>query len=102
MQVRRSRQRGVGVVEQTPQLVLSVLGVAHLGDEIAHERFGHVAGQASDRLLGEQVQLLRQFGSEVGNVLERGEPGLADALGGRILVEQVQHPGVAEVVGEIG
>jgi hypothetical protein len=75
-----------------------VLGVAHLRDQMAQERFGHGAGQASDRLLGEQVELLGQFRSEVRNLLERAEAGLTKALGRGILVEQVQHPGAAEVV----
>jgi len=64
--------------------VVGVLRVAHLGDQIANKRFGDVARQVSDGLPSDQVQLLRQLRSEIRNLLQCGEAGLADALGGGV------------------
>jgi len=102
LQVRRSGPCGSGIAEQAAQLLRGVWGVAYLDDEIVSERFSHVAVQAGDRLRGEQVQWLGQFRGEVRNLLQRGPASLADALGGGILVEPVQYPGAAPIVGEVG
>jgi hypothetical protein len=75
---------------------------SHVSDQIADQRFGHVAVQGSDRLPGGQLELLGQFRREVRDLLERGEPGLSDALSGGVLVEQAQHPGRGDVVGQRG
>ena len=79
-------------LSKLPHLVLGSLRVAHLSHEIANQRLGHGAGQASDGLLSDQVHLLGQFRSEIGDLLQGGEPGLADAFGRGILVEELQHP----------
>ena len=43
VEVRGRRQSRVGFPEQLAHLVLGVLRVTHLRDQVAHERFGHVA-----------------------------------------------------------
>ncbi len=80
----------------------AALRVPHLIDQFANQRFGDVAGQASDRLLGDQVELLGQFRSEVRNLLQRGEVSAAKALSRGILVEHLQHPSGGDVLGEVG
>ena len=103
LDVRRGGQGGEGIARAAGASALRRAGCDAPGrrDRGPAFRRRRRARQATD-CLGGQVDLLGQFGSEVRDLLERSEPGLGDALGGGIFVEQLQHPGGREVVGQVG
>ena len=57
--------------EQFSHAPLGFLRVPDLIDQIADERFGHLAIQGSNRLLRDQVDLLGHLGREVRDLVQR-------------------------------
>jgi hypothetical protein len=82
--------------------VLAVLATPHLAHQVAHQGFGSFAVQGGDRVPGGLLQGQGLVLGQIGQPLQRGEPGPGDAGGAGILVQQREHPAGAEVVGQSG
>ena len=102
MDVGRGRQVVPGRRQESLEIPPGLVAANDLVDQVADQRLGHRPAERGHRLAGGLVNGSGLVAGEMGDLLQRGEMGRGDALGGGVGREQSEHPAGGDVPGEGG